>query len=134
MSNYRNDSNLGNRKVFSENLRYYIGKSGEKKKDVAKKCGISATTISDWLSCRSYPRMDRIEALAKHWGINMSDLVEKRSMDNSYYLTQIAKETANELISDPEALKIYQEIKKLSPANKEIVSNLISSLNGGSNK
>lgn len=134
MSNNNNDSNLGNMKIFAENFNYYLDKSGNLKKDVAKKIGVSACTISDWVKCRTYPRMDKIEKLADLWGINMSDLVEKRSLENNYFITKEAKETANELINDPESLSIYQAIKKLSPTNKEIVLNLINSLNGGGDK
>ena len=124
-------SNLGNMQVFAENFRYYLEKSGELKKDLAKHVNISPTTFSDWLNCRTYPRMDRIERLAEHWGITMADLVEKHSVENDYYLEKEAKIIAEEFADDPDAYAIYQAIKKLSPTNKEIVLNLINSLNGG---
>lgn len=134
MGTNNNDTNLANMQVFAENFNYYLGLKTELKKDVAKTIGVSASTICDWVKCRTYPRMDKIERLADHWGITMSDLVEKHSMDNSYYLTKEAKETADELINDPESLKIYQSIRTLSPENKEIVLSLINSLNGGGKK
>ena len=134
MNDNNNGSNLGNMKVFAENFTYYLEQSGELKKDIATIINVSASTITDWVKCRTYPRMDRIEKLADHWGITMADLVEKRSLDNSYFITKEAKATTDELISDPESLAIYQAIKKLSPTNKEIVLNLINSLNGGEKK
>lgn len=131
MSNNNNDSNLGNMQIFAENFNYYLEMKDELKKDVAAAIGVSASTICDWVKCRTYPRMDRVENLAKHWEINMSDLVEKRSMDNSYYLKKEAKAMADELINNPESLAIYQSLKKLSPKNKEIVKALINSLMEG---
>lgn len=131
MSNKQNDSNLGNMKIFAENFNYYLEMKDEKKKDVAAAINVSASTICDWVKRRTYPRMDRIEKLADHWGITMSDLVEKRSMDNSYYLKKEAKAMADELINNPESLAIYQSLKKLSPKNKEIVKALINSLMEG---
>ena len=118
-------------KIFAENFNYYIKQTGETQRDLAKRINVCASTICDWRKCRAYPRMDKIEKLAKHWGITMSDLVEKRSLDSTYYLEKEAKSIAEEFVDDPAAYSIYQSIKKLSPANKVIVLSLINSLNGG---
>lgn len=126
--NGKNDSNLGNKTVFSENLRYYITKNNELQKDIAEIAKVSAGTISDWLKRRSYPRMDKVQLLAEHWGIQMSDLVEERSVDNQYYLQKESKMIADELAKDPDTLIMFQEFQKLSPANREIVRAMISSL------
>ena len=126
-----NDSNLGNKKVFSENLRYYLAKSGDKQKDVAAITKVSQGTVSDWLKCRSYPRMDKIQLLAEHWGIEMSDLVEKHTLENKYYLQKEAKKMTEELINDTDSLVMLQKYKKLSPENQEIIKAMINSLSGG---
>jgi transcriptional regulator with XRE-family HTH domain len=126
--NGKKDSNLGNKTVFSENLRYYLSITGERQRDIARVAGVSEGTVSDWLKRRSYPRMDKIQLLAEHWGIQMSDLVEERSVDNKYYLEKEAKVIAEQLASNPDMLVMFQEFQKLSPANKEIVRAMISSL------
>lgn len=129
--NGKNDSNLGNKTVFSENLKYYLSISGEAQRDIAKVAGVSEGTICDWIKLRTYPRMDKIQLLAEHWGIQMSDLVEKRSVDNQYYLQKEIKAIADELTRNPELLKLFQKYKKLSPENQEIIKAMINSLNGG---
>lgn len=126
--NGKKDSNLGNKTIFSENLRYYLSITGEKQRDIARVAGVSEGTVSDWLKRRSYPRMDKIQLMAEHWGIQMSDLVEERSVDNKYYLEKEAKTIAEQLASNPDMLIMFQEFQKLSPANKEIVRAMISSL------
>lgn len=126
--NGKKDSNLGNKTIFSENLRYYLSITGEKQRDIARVAGVSEGTVSDWLKRRSYPRMDKIQLMAEHWGIQMSDLVEERSVDNKYYLEKEAKTIAEQLASTPDMLIMFQEFQKLSPANKEIVRAMISSL------
>ena len=127
----KNDSNLGNKVVFSENLQYYISKNGEKQKDVAAIARVSQGTISDWLKMRSYPRMDKIQLLAEHWGIEMADLVEKHSFDNKYYLQKESRLMTEELMRTQDMLIMLQKYKKLSPENQEIVKAMINSLNGG---
>ena len=127
----KNDSNLGNKKVFSENLKYYISTTNEKQKDIARVANVSEGTISDWLKCRSYPRMGKIQLLAEHWGIQMSDLVEERSVDNQHYLNKEAKMIAEDLAKSPDVLIMFQKFKNLSDANKALVMAMINSLNGG---
>lgn len=129
--NSKNDSNLGNKIVFSENLQYYLSKSGDLQKEIAIVAKVSQGTISDWLKRRSYPRMDKIQLLAEHWGIEMSDLVEKHSLENKYYLQKEAKKMTEELTTNPEILVMLQKFKKLSLENQEIVKAMINSLSGG---
>lgn len=129
--NSKNDSNLGNKIVFSENLQYYLIKSGDKQKDIASIAKVSQGTVSDWLKKRSYPRMDKIQLLAEHWGIEMSDLVEKHSLDNKYYLQKEAKKMTEELTRTPDTLVMLQKYKKLSPENQAIINAMINSLSGG---
>lgn len=127
----KSDSNLGNKTVFSENIRYYLSKTGELQRDIAKAAGVSEGTICDWIKCRTYPRMDKIQLLAEHWGIQMSDLVEERSVANQYYVQKEAKMIAEELTKNPETLVAFQNFRKLSNANRELVIAMINSLSGG---
>lgn len=128
MGTRQNDSNLGNMQIFSENFDYYLKRSGELKKEIAETIDVSASTICDWVKCRTYPRMDKIEKLAEHWGISMSDLVEKRSVENAYHREKYAQLILDEISNDPKAMELYQAIRKLSPKNKEIVKALVDSL------
>ena len=129
--NSKNDSNLGNKIVFAENLNYYLSKSGDKQKDIANVAKVSQGTISDWLKKRSYPRMDKIQLLAEHWGIEMADLVEKHTLENKYYLQKETKKMAEELARNTDALVMLQKYKKLSSKDQEIINALIDSLSGG---
>ena len=127
----KNDSNLGNKTVFSENIKYYLSKNGELQRDVARVTKVSESTVCDWLKRRTYPRMDKIQLLAEHWGIQMSDLVEERSVDNQYYVQKEAKMIAEELAKNPKTLIAFQNFQKLSNANRELVLAMINSLSGG---
>ena len=129
--NGKSDSNLGNKTVFSKNIRYYLSKTGEMQRDIAKVARVSEGTICDWIKCRTYPRMDKIQLLAEHWNIQMSDLVEERSLDNQYYIQKEAKKIAEELASNPNTIIMFQKFQKLSPQNKAIIEAMINSLDGG---
>jgi transcriptional regulator with XRE-family HTH domain len=128
MSINQEDSNLGNKEVFAENFNYYLKRSGDRKIDVAHALGVSQSTISDWTKLRTYPRMDKVQMLAEHWNIEMSDLVEKHTFDNKNYAHKEAQKLSVELISDKDALELYALIKKLSPSHKDMVKTLVMSL------
>jgi repressor LexA len=38
--------------------------------------GFKYSTVSEWLSAKKYPRMDKIEQLAEYFGVKKSDLIE----------------------------------------------------------
>lgn len=69
-------TDLGNHEVFARNLKRYLDNSGKTQKEVAAAIYVSTGAFCDWLKCRAYPRMDKIQALAEYFGINKSDLVD----------------------------------------------------------
>ena len=69
-------SYLGNKEIFSRNLRRYVESSQQMQKDVAAAVGVSTGTFCDWMKGRAYPRMDKIQLLANYFGINKAELVE----------------------------------------------------------
>ena len=73
-------TDLGNKEVFSRNLKRHLDKSGKLQKEVAKAVGVSTGTFCDWIKGRAYPRMDKVQLLAEYFGIKMSDLVENENV------------------------------------------------------
>lgn len=71
-------SAIGNREIFSKNLRYYIEKSGKTQKQLAAIVDVAQSTFNDWARGKKYPRIDKIEILANYFGIQKSDLIEDK--------------------------------------------------------
>ena len=72
---------LGNKKVFSENLNYYMNKFDKERNDICRDLGFKYSTFSDWINGNKYPRIDNIEIIANYFGIQKSDLIEKKNND-----------------------------------------------------
>lgn len=66
------------RKNFASNLNYYMQINGKIQDDLIKDLGIKSSTLSSWCTGLKMPRVDKIEMLAKYFGIHFSDLVEER--------------------------------------------------------
>jgi len=69
-------SALGNREIMAKNLNKYIAMSGKARKDLAEIWGFPYSTVSEWVTGKKYPRIDRIEVMADYFGISKSDLIE----------------------------------------------------------
>ena len=77
---YKTD--LGNKEIFIRNLKRYLAETGTRQNTIAQVVGVSTGTISDWMMGRTYPRMDKIQALADYFGIKKSDLVEEPEVED----------------------------------------------------
>lgn len=71
-------SDLGNKKIFSENLKYYMTINKKTRVDVCRDLDIPYSTFTDWCNANIYPRIDKIELLANYFDIKKSDLVESK--------------------------------------------------------
>lgn len=80
--------------VFAKNLRYYMESRGKNQKELAEIVGVSAPTMNDWLKAKKYPRIDKIEIMAKYFGILKSDLIEEKSEEHR------EMQKKNDIISD----------------------------------
>lgn len=69
---------MDNKEVFSRNLVYYMELKQKSRKEVADTIKVSYFTFTDWVKGKTYPRMDKVEKLAKYFNIKISDLVEPR--------------------------------------------------------
>lgn len=67
------------KKIFAKNLNKYMSENNKKPKDLCLLLNVSKSTVSSWCNAEKIPRMDKIEILAKYFGILKSDLIEEKS-------------------------------------------------------
>jgi transcriptional regulator with XRE-family HTH domain len=111
--------------VFAENLKNYLAERKLTQKEVATEINVSTGVFCDWVNARAYPRMDKLQKLADYFGVEKSDLVEKHSLDNKYYVSGQATQIAKELVNNPQLILIYQSFKKLSPDKEAVILSLL---------
>ena len=69
------------RKIFSKNLRFLMAKTNKSRNEVSEDIGVSYFTFSDWCNGKKYPRVEKIELLAKYFGVTVSELVSEQKND-----------------------------------------------------
>lgn len=81
-------TNIGNKEIFSANLRYYMERKNKSRNDVCESLSFKYTTFADWCNGIKYPRIDNIEKLANYFGINKSDLIELKNKNDEQPLNK----------------------------------------------
>lgn len=69
---------LGNKEIFSKNLKKYMRINNKDRLDICNDLQIAYTTFTDWYNGNTYPRIDKIELLARYFNIEKSDLIEEK--------------------------------------------------------
>lgn len=62
--------------IFATNLDNFMRIKGVDRTQLCAELGFKYSTVSEWLSAKKYPRMDKIEMLADYFGVKKSDLIE----------------------------------------------------------
>lgn len=116
---------MDNKEIFAYNLNFHMNANGKSRTDIAEALGISYFTVTDWVNGKKYPRMDKVEKLAKYFNIKISDLVEKKSIENNP--VEMAEIHAA-ILKDEEYVNMYEYFNLLDEAQRKIVKDLVQSL------
>ena len=110
---------MDNKNIFSRNLRYQMELNKRSRQDVAMALGISYFTVTSWVNGSKYPRMDKVEMLAKYFGCQKSDLIEEKKTTENDGLTESQKMLIDFAKSVPEdkAEMILRVIKSIVEAD-----------------
>lgn len=108
-------SDLGNKAIFSKNLKFYMNLYNKTRNDVAKALGVSYTTFASWENGTNYPRIDKIEMLANYFKVSKADLIEnKYKGQEGYYDNPDAAEYAEIVRTNPEMKLLFSAAKDIS--------------------
>ena len=112
------------KEVFAKNLRYYMEGRGKNQKELAEIVGVSAPTMNEWLKAKKYPRIDKIEILAKYFGILKSDLIEEKTEEHREMQRKndVLADIIVEMRMDEDFMSIVEAIYKM---DKEKRSSLL---------
>lgn len=65
-------------RIFSFNLKRIMNDKGKSQIDIIRDLGFNKSSVSTWVNGTRLPRMDKVDALAKYFGVKRSDLLEQR--------------------------------------------------------
>ena len=96
-------SDLGNKEIFSKNLKHYMELNNKDRNDICKDLNIPYTTFAEWYNGNIYPRIDKIEMLSNYFNIKKSDMIENKNSDT---LSDHLKNIGTMYISNTDLVKL----------------------------
>lgn len=116
------------KRIFARNLTHYANLSGKAKSEIAKAVGAIPSAYTSWIQGVSLPRMDKIQALANYFKINVTDLLDEHSFDSNY--SEKNAMLANAMRKDNELSDAVYKLIQLSSEDKAQIYGLINLLYG----
>lgn len=107
-------SDIGNKEIFSRNLKHYMQEKGIDRVELCNKLDLKYTTFCDWINATKYPRIDKIELLANFFGIQKSDLIESHDraaeQDRALQAAKVALFSGATEVTD----EMWEEVKNFA--------------------
>ena len=109
---------IANKEVMARNIRRLMEQMNVNATEICKRLNIKQNTFSDWVNTKTYPRIDKIEAMANYFGVRKSELVEEPQIDITLTLDNDEKVIIELYRNEPEfrqllrLSKYYEMIKK----------------------
>lgn len=73
--------NEENKVIMARNIKRYMDSKGVTNQQLCDDLGFKYTTFMDWIKAVTYPRIGKIEAMANYFGIQKSDLIEDKTIE-----------------------------------------------------
>lgn len=78
--------------IFAENLKRLMEEFNESKVDVAKLLNVSKSAVTGYCNGSMIPRMDKVETLAHHYNVRLSELLEKKPFNDQRHISLSAED------------------------------------------
>lgn len=98
-----------NKQILARNIKIYMNRKGVTIQMMCDDLGFKYTTVMDWIKAVTYPRIGKIEAMANYFGIQKSDLIEDKLMDETKQKNDVALDIVARIGADErfcEAVKL----------------------------
>ena len=112
--------------VFAKNLNYYLKINGKTRKDLCKVLGVSYSAVTAWANGKKYPRMDKVDEMAKYFGISRAHLTEEKVSEDfdevqDFYIDVLAR-----LHTDKGFYTYVEHLMDLEPEKIQLLDEMLS--------
>ena len=117
-------SDVEQKRIFANNLRDALNRSGKQQIEVARAIGVSQQTFNTWCRGIALPRMGKLERLANYFGVKKSELIDTPSIKGTKTrptLKVVQKSPRVFLVSDGETFTVSTPVIKNSIDDKILV-------------
>lgn len=117
--------------IFAKNLNYYLSVNGKTRKDLCKVLGVSYSAVTAWVNGKKYPRMDKVDEMARYFGISRAHLTEENLLEEK--LSEELEQTQNlyidilvRLQTDEHFSSYVKRLMDLEPEKIQVLDEMLS--------
>lgn len=108
------------RRIFAQNLVYYLQLNGYNQADLARHLHVSTATTAKWCTGQTMPRIDKIQSICNWLGIEKSSLLDDSTEEHDnqkaiYYTDPETARLAQEMFEDPEMRSLFHMKRNMEP-------------------
>lgn len=98
---------------------------------VSKETGVSRSTLSEWKTGKSVPKVENIQKIADFFDVPIGYFYgDSESSNSAYYLNEETAKKAQEIYEDPKTRILLDARRDLAPEDLDIVVALVKKLKG----
>lgn len=118
------------KKIFSRNLNYFLSLNSKTQADLVNDLGFNKSAVSTWCNGTRLPRMDKVDTLAKYFGIKRSDLIEAHTDEQTsgYYTNSETADMAQKIFENKELRLLFDTAQDAAPEDIETVHSMLLAL------
>lgn len=101
------------REILAKNIRRLLKENNKTQNDLAEYVGVSKTTVSEWISAKKYPRIEKIQAISDFFDVYRTDITEEQTKDSKgIRIPVVGRVIAGIPIEAVEEIIDYEEISE----------------------
>lgn len=114
---------------FARALTYYLALRGKNQQDLINDLGYSSSTVSQWCTGKTVPRMNRIEQISQYLNIDTSDLMRDPEIFNKDTFTSDPSLISKLLDSKPALYDLFKQSVPLSDTDLMLLTGIAKRIN-----
>lgn len=100
------------KEIMAKNIQKFLDKKGVDQTEMANALEFPESTVSNWMTATTYPRLDKIQAMADYFNIYRSDLIEDKSEIQTLAAHHDGDDWTKEELDELEQFKAYVRSKR----------------------
>lgn len=116
---------MTDKEILAKNLKYYMERSNKTRPEISKALGLSYYTVTDWVTGKKMPRMDKIQMLADYFGVRKSDLIEEKMTEEKEKDNEVMADLIVRMRTDDAFLSVVKDLDKQDRSKLLLVQEML---------